>query len=86
MMTRNMNDGLGEEKKSVFVLQSERRKRKKGKRTFSPPLVVAFALCPFVFFFPFYLLNPLPPPREVSTSVAFFFLRGTEPWEGFIAL
>lgn len=83
IMTRNTNRwSLREREKSAFfVLQSERR-----KKTFSPPsshlLPSPLSFLPF-----FYLLKPFPPPRDVSSSVAFFFLRGTEePWEGFIAL
>jgi hypothetical protein len=81
-------------------LQSGARAREREKEKKKPPPLFLVALLIHLFllaFFPTsscsstlpslsYLLNPLPPPREVSTSVAFVFLLGTEPCEGFIAL
>lgn len=94
------HSGKGQMLRVLFYKAARAREREREiKEKTSPPLfLVALLIHLFLLaFFPTsscsstlpslsYLLNPLPPPREVSTSVAFVFLLGTEPCEGFIAL
>ena len=77
----------GGAKKRVFTKAGDAiKKKREGRNLFpSPPPVRSFSLTLRSPPHSLYLLNPLPPPREVRASAALAFLRGTDRCEGLSA-